>query len=508
MTFSNRNNHRVSAAFLQAPHRPRLTPSAQRKILSLLAAAILFAVPTLGSETPKSPCDSPGFCLCTKSTAMPGMQHHPAQSTAGMAMPGMSNTGMQMTQPATFIQQILNHESAGTTSEPAAMPHDMLMTNFGAWTLMFHGTAFLNSIQQSGPRGADKVFSTSWLMPMAQRSLGPGTLTARAMFSLEPATITGRRYPELFQLGETAYGNPIVDGQHPHNFFMELALLYDVKLGDNALLSFYAAPVGDPAIGPEAFPHRISASEDPLASLGHHLQDSTHIAYDVVTLGLAYKIARVEVSGFHGREPGENRWTISTGAIDSWSARLTVNPAPDWSGQYSISRLRSPEQLFSAEDTLRMTSSITYDRPLHPHLGDESGSWGNWATTLVWGRNEDLPGGEVFNSYLAESTVRFMRRNFAWTRVENVDRTNELLLGENPLPPGFEEHFLARIQAYTVGYDREFHLIPHISSALGGQVTLYGKPASLDSLYGARPAGVLLFLRLRAIPADKNFRAP
>ena len=80
-----------------------------------------------------------------------------------------------MTQPTTFIGQILNHESAGTTANPAAMPHDMLMSQRGAWQLMFHGSAFINSIQQSGPRGGDKVFSTSWLMPMAQRSLGPGT---------------------------------------------------------------------------------------------------------------------------------------------------------------------------------------------------------------------------------------------------------------------------------------------------------------------------------------------
>jgi hypothetical protein len=33
--------------------------------------------------------------------------------------------------------------------------------------------------------------------------------------------------------------------------------------------------------------------------------------------------------------------------------------------------------------------------------------------------------------------MRFRTRNSVWTRVENVDRSNELLLGENPLPAGF-----------------------------------------------------------------------
>jgi hypothetical protein len=506
--FSNRNSIGGFSTHLRRVFRH--TQSARPQAILLLVATLLLGLPVVASERTKSACDTPGACICTKPLAMPGMNHASAQSSPGMAMPGKPKQGMSQpamsmaAPPTTFIQQILNHESAGTTAEPAATPHDMLMAQRGAWTLMFHGEIFLNSIQQSGPRGADKVFSTSWLMPMAQRSLGPGTFTARAMFSLEPATITDRRYPELFQVGETAYGNPIVDGQHPHNLFMELAALYDIKLGDNALLSFYAAPVGDPAIGPEAYPHRVSASEDPLAALGHHLQDSTHISYDVVTLGLTYKMARIEVSGFHGREPGENRWTIGAGAIDSWSTRLTLNPAPDWSGQYSIARLKSPEQLFPTEDTLRMTSSVTYDRPLnHSRMGENVKDWGNWATTLVWGRNETLPGGEIYNSYLAESTLRFARHNFAWTRVENVDRTNELLLGENPLPPGFGEHFLARIQAYTLGYDREFKLIPRISSALGGQFTLYGKPASLDSIYGDHPAGFLLFLRLRPSSAQK-----
>jgi hypothetical protein len=44
-----------------------------------------------------------------------------------------------------------------------------------------------------------------------------------------------------------------------------------------------------------------------------------------------------------------------------------------------------------------------------------------------------------------------------------------LAFGENIEPPSFEEHFLARVQAYTVGYDREFKMVPHLSTALAGR---------------------------------------
>jgi hypothetical protein len=160
------------------------------------------------------------------------------------------------------------------------------MTSRAKWRFMFHGDAFLNLLQQSGPRGADKVFSTNWFMPMAQHDLGAGQLTLRTMLSLEPATVSNRRYPEFFQQGgETAFGRPLIDGQHPHDFFMEIAALYDLKSGERSLLSVYAAPVGDPAMGPPAYSHRASASENPTAPLGHHLEDSTHIADEVITAG-------------------------------------------------------------------------------------------------------------------------------------------------------------------------------------------------------------------------------
>ena len=414
-------------------------------------------------------------------------QDHPVHSSS-MDMPGMSPNKMAMESHA-LAEAILQHTTSGTDAQPNSTPTEMLMMRRGSWTLMFHGEVFLNELQQSGPRGANKTFSTNWFMPMAQRKLGRGTLTLRTMLSLEPGTVTGERYPELFQQGETGYGKPIVDGQHPHDFFMELATIYDYHLTEKSLLSFYVAPVGDPAFGPPAYPHRTSASEDPMAPLGHHLQDSTHIADDVITVGITHGMFRVEASGFHGREPDEYRWDVDAGKIDSWATRVTVNPGQNWSFQYSISHLTSPEALFPGEDLRRMTASVIYNRPIHN---------GNWSSMVLWGRNQSLLDENVGNAYLLESSLNFLTKNNLWTRIENVDRTNELLSGETLLSPSFTERYFTRVQAYTAGYDRDIGHLPHVSTALGAQLTWYGVPEVLQPTYGAHPFGVVAFLRLRA----------
>ena len=410
-----------------------------------------------------------------------------APSMPGMAEGKMGHDAMSMNSHS-LVASLLQHAASGTDAEPNSTPFQMLMTTWGSWTLMFHGEAFVSEMQQSGSRGAGKLFSTNWWMPMAQRKFGKGTLTLRTMLSFEPVTVSNRRYPELFQQGETAFGRPIVDGQHPHDFFMELAALYDYRASEHTLVTFYAAPMGDPAMGPAAYPHRASASENPIAPLGHHFQDSTHIAADVVTLGVTHRSVRLEASGFHGREPDEFRWNINSGKMDSWSARVTANPGQNWSVQYSVAQMHSPEELAPAADIRRMTASVQYNRPL---------PGGNWATLLLWGRNQDVSGGNVGNSYLLESTLRFRERNYAWTRIENVDRTNELLLGGDPEPPGFSERYFTRVQAYTAGYEREVGHIPHLSTALGGQFTWYGVPDVLKPIYGKRPVGGMVFLRLR-----------
>ena len=416
-------------------------------------------------------------------TLSPSPSQHSMQPMASAGM-----MPMRSMVPHTFIEEILHHATSGTSAEPNSTPMPMLMTMHGPWMLMFHSNVFITDEQQSSPRGGDKFFSTNWFMPMAERHLGPGQLTIRAMFSLEPATITDRRYPLLFQQGETAFGVPIADGQHPHNFFMELAAIYDWQPSNQTLLSFYVAPVGDPALGPTAYPHRASAMENPVGALGHHQEDSTHISDDVVTVGLTHGIIRIEASGFHGQEPGENKWNIHQGDIDSWSTRLTVQPGQNWSGQYSYSRLTSPEQLFPNENQARTTASVMYNRPFKT---------GNLASTALWGRTRSIPDNGKENSYLLEATLSFLHRNYVWTRMENAGRSSELLIGENPLPPGFIESPLTHVQAYTFGYDREFNFVPHLASAIGSQFTVYGVGAPLKPIYGSDPIGVNVFVRLR-----------
>ena len=462
----------------------------QNTARSLIVAAVLIFFPKTRLQSQAMPAEQ-------NEREHASREHRSVddQSMSSDQMKAMDHHAMNMgAPPKSFIGEIQHHGTSGTSAEPNSTPMPMLMTMKGKWMLMFHGEAFLNGVQQSGPRGTDKVFSTNWFMPMAQRQLGPGTFTARVMLSFEPGTVTNRHYPELFQQGETAFGKPIVDGQHPHDFIMELAALYDLKLGDKGLLSFYFAPMGDPAMGPTAYPHRASASEDPIAPLGHHLEDSTHIADDVVTTGLTYKFARFEASAFHGREPDEFRWDIDSGKIDSWSIRATLNAAQNWSAQYSFAHLTSPEALHPEEDLQRMTASVMYNRPLVR---------GNWASTLLWGRNRSLETGLVWNGYLAESTVRFADRNYVWGRIENVDRTDELLLRNQPEPPSFEESIIGRVQAYTGGYAHDLDLIPHLATGIGVQFTVYSTPEPLKAQYGDHPVGGVIFLRIRPFGKER-----
>ncbi|HZG54497.1 MAG TPA: hypothetical protein VEZ40_20515, partial [Pyrinomonadaceae bacterium] len=192
---------------------------------------------------------------------------------------------------------------SGTAWQPATTPMYMTHKFYGDWLFMFHGEAKVGVNAQGGLRGVTKFESQNWIMPMAYRRVGAGTLQLRAMLSLEPLTFSGAGSPQLFQTGEVYKGEPIIDAQHPHDLFMELSAQYTVPVGERATWYAYFGFPGEPALGPVAFMHRASASENPTAPLTHHLQDSTHISFGVFTTGFTYRWFKHEGSLFNGREP-------------------------------------------------------------------------------------------------------------------------------------------------------------------------------------------------------------
>jgi hypothetical protein len=384
-------------------------------------------------------------------------------------------------------QMYLMNMSSGTSMNPESWAMPMVMTQIGNWQAMFMGQAFVVDTQQSGARGHDKLFSTNWGMGSAMHSLGGGTLAITLMLSLEPATVTNRSYPELFQTGETAYGHPLVDAQHPHNFIMGFGFDYAHPLG-SATLQLYYAPVGDPALGPVAFPHRASAFDLPQAPLSHHWQDSTHIADDVATVAIARKWLRVEASGFYGSEPDENRWHLDWGGMNSYAGRVSVLPSANWVFQVSAGRLTKPERQ-EAGDVIRATSSLEYVRPV---------SHGQWASSLIWGRNHEIVSQRNLNSYLAESLYPVRGHDFVTGRIELVDK-DELFVDQ----PALEEQLARtagstfRVQAYTLGYTHDLGTFSGIETGVGTNVTAYAIPAAIQPHYGTHPVGVDVYLRLR-----------
>jgi hypothetical protein len=379
---------------------------------------------------------------------------------------------------------------SGTAWQPASTPMYMTHKSSGDWLFMFHYEVKLGVNSQGGERGVTKFESQNWFMPMAYRRVGAGTLQLRAMLSLEPLTFSGAGSPQLFQTGEVYQGRPIVDAQHPHDLFMELSAQYTVPIGERATWFTYFGFPGEPALGPVAFMHRASASENPTAPLTHHLQDSTHIAFGVFTTGFSYRWFKLEGSIFNGREPDERRYNFEAHPFNSRSARLTFAPNKNWAFQVSHGFLRNPEQLHEG-DVRRTTASVQYNRAF---------ARGNLASAFIWGRNHETHDGELFNlnGYTFETTANFLDRNYLYTRLELVDKSG-LLSHEEEDRLGFahDTHPQFRIGAYTFGYVRDVWNTESLSVGLGGDLTFYSKPAILDSIYGNNPKSYKFFIRIR-----------
>ena len=369
---------------------------------------------------------------------------------------------------------------SGTTWVPDVTPMRAIHATWGDWSVMLHGVAFLQYDRQYSRRGDTQVGLIDWEMLMVMRRVGPGLLHLHAMTSLEPLTIGAEGYPLLLQTGETFEGRPLVDRQHPHDLIMELAGMYEQPVSDNLAVSLYAGLAGEPAMGPVAFMHRPSAQSDPLAPLGHHWQDATHITFGVVTAGLFSRYWKLEGSWFNGREPDENRWNLDLRPFDSWAGRLTLNPTSrlTLAGWYGF--LETPEASEPDESTRRYGASLLF---AHPGVG------GGWSSMLLWGANDHGHGAEP--SFVAESDLQ-VRGHSVFARYEFVRKSADDLVVESAGDADFPIH------SFVAGYARD--LVRTKSAALGAgfRASVNWIPESLVESYGTRrPAGIAVYLRIR-----------
>jgi len=360
--------------------------------------------------------------------------------------------------------------------------HDMNM-NDDQWMLAQDGIVFAEFNRQGGARGGSEFVAPNWWMGVASRGTRGGRLTLNAMLSLDPATVGTGGYREIFQSGEALNGRPLIDRQHPHDFFMQLAAVWRMPLTGATGLTLAGGPIGEPALGPVAFMHRASAADNPTVPLGHHAFDSTHIAFGVVTAALDHGPWVVEGSVFNGREPDEHRWDFDFGPLDSFSGRLWFKPSDTWELQGSIGRLKDPEQLEPGA-IVRSTFSAAWTTQAEETMS---------SVTAAVGRNDTSHGSR--NAFLLEAARR-VRSSTVYTRFEAL-QVETALLASGRVAEGASGDVRDPVAAFTIGGVRDILSWRGFESGLGADVTVYGVPESLRPFYSAHPVSFHVFIRVR-----------
>lgn len=431
-------------------------------MIRMIAGAALAAAAPLAAHAQTMP-PMAGMMHEETAPALPAPTGHDAMS--GMA-------GMAGMDDAPFAG------GSGTARLPAADAMQGLHISTGGWALMLHGYAWGAWTRQGGPRGDEQAFVQSMAMAEASRPLGDRLrLQLRSMLSLDP--LMGQRgYPNLFTVGETAHGVPLVDRQHPHDLFMELSGRIDLAIGGRSSLFVYAGLPGEPALGPSAFMHRGSARLIPEAPITHHWFDSTHITFGVITAGYSAPSWQIEGSVFNAREPGENRWNIETAPLDSWSVRASVTPGRHWAAQISYGRLKNPERQHFGDDETRLSASISYAA--------------DGLDLTVGVARKDPAYRRRLDAAFAEGTWALTPRHALFGRVERV--ANDELFESRPASLLHDRTF--HVARFTAGYAYTVPLGQAASLALGASGSAYAKPHALDIAYGDAPKSVTLFAKL------------
>lgn len=422
------------------------------------------------------------FLLLEKSEAqhdMAGMKGMQMDDTSRMKM--QMNSGLSLNLP-------MNRDGSGTAWLPDASPMYGIILNSGKWMYMLHGNIAPRFTSQDftnkGSRGGNDFDAPNWFMAMAQRQIGQkGLFHFNVMLSADRFTEGGNGYPLLFQTGESWKNVPLVDRQHPHDLFSELAASYSYSFNKKTDLSFYLGYPGEPALGSTAFMHRPSALSNPDAPIGHHWNDGTHITFGVATLGLRLDKFKIEGSSFTGREPDENRLDFDKPTFDSWSSRLSYNPTQNWALEVSHGFIKSPELLHPQENVNRTIASAIYSKAF---AGEQFLN-----VTTLWGLNKyKNQAGQ--NTALLEASYR-LRKLELYTRYEWVQKSREELnLDENL----YGENTLFPVNALTFGLNYDLFYIGKIRVAAGGQLSAYHANNRLNNLYGKNPYAGEVFLRI------------
>jgi YHS domain-containing protein len=376
-------------------------------------------------------------------------------------------------------------EGSGTAWLPDTSPMYAIHQVRGGWELMFHGNGFVQFLDDAGDRGHDQFGSINWVMAMANRNVGAGRLGLRGMFSLEPATIRGCGYPDLLASGERCNGEPIHDQQHQHDLFMEIAATYDRPLRGTTRWQVYGGPAAEPALGPVAYPHRLSAMPNLLAPITHHWLDATHITFGVVTGAVYGQRWKAEASAFNGREPDDQRTGFDLAPLDSVSGRVWFLPSANVATQVSVGRLTEAEPGGAGGpgiDVTRVTASVTHHRLI--------GEGGIWASTGAWGRNAESE--HATNAFLLETNLTLNDRNTWYGRFEVVGKTaHDLDIS------GDEIFTVGKLQG---GYTRYLSAWRGIKPGVGVTASAGFVPTALESVYGSRiNPGIGVFVTLRPV---------
>jgi hypothetical protein len=375
--------------------------------------------------------------------------------------------------------------ASGTSWQPDSTPMFMWHWMTGGWTLGLHTSVFAGYDSKSSDRGDDKFISINWVMAMAGHAVGPGDILLRTMLSLEPVTVGKRGYPLLLQTGESLDGVPLHDRQHPHDLVMEIAACYRQAIGTSVGVELYAALAGEPAIGPPAFPHRFTAMADPLAPIGHHWEDSTHISFGVVTAGVFTRQLKLEGSWFNGREPDDNRYDLDLRTPDSFAARLTVNPTADISTQVSWARLASPEELEPGVSVQRTTASVMWNQRSSDRMQDLS-------LIAVFGRNDPSMGPST-SAGLGEAALMLRSEHTIFTRAELLTKS-----GHDLVLPAAVDNRTFGMASFSLGYVYDARWFGNVVPGIGFVATVDAIGADLEPFYGTRaPWGGMVFVRLR-----------